>query len=218
MKRRVLHLLLSLYPREWRDRYAKEVVDLTDELLERRETKPLRMAIGIGGSALLARGRALGRHHQAMLVSSSVFVVAIGAVAFFTTQSTSVRGPSSEALAGRPQIGYLRLPAGQSSARFTITALAPPTHTYDVFVETTASADVSVYFKTWYGQTLGAQYSTQGTLASNCVVTGTRMACLSHFPELGAQRAGPWTVIATKRSGPPVSLRVSVTFHSVPVA
>ena len=116
MKRRVLHLLLSLYPREWRDRYAKEVVDLTDELLEKRETKPVRMAIGIGWSALLARARALGRHGQAMLVSSSVFVVVVGAVAFFATQSSPVRGPSFESLAGRPQIGYLRLPAGQSSA------------------------------------------------------------------------------------------------------
>ena len=222
MKRRLLHRLLSLYPRKWRDRYAMEVADLTDELLERRETKPFRIAIGFAWSALLTRGRALRRHHQAVLVSGCVLVVAIGAAAVFATQRSPAPGASTSvtpasALAGRPQIGDLHLAGGWSSARFTITALSPPTHTYDVLVETAASADLSVHFQTWYGQNLGAQYSTQGTLASNCVVTGARMACLSHFPELGTERAGTWTVIATKRSGPPVSVWISVTFQSVPV-
>jgi hypothetical protein len=32
------------------------------------------------------------------------------------------------------------------------------------------------------------------------------------FPELEAQRAGPWTVIATKRSPAPATVRISVTF------
>lgn len=217
MKRRLLRLLLSLYPPEWRDRYAKAVVDLTNDSLEGRETKLLRMAIGIGWSALLTRSRAFGRHHPAMLVSICVVVVALGAVAFFATQSSPAHGPSSGSLEGRAQIRHLRLSVGESSARFTITALAPPTHTFDVLVETAASADVSVYFKTWYGQTLGVQYSTQGALASNCIVTGTQMACLSHFPHLEAQRAGPWTVIASKRSGPPVTVRISITFHPAPV-
>ena len=215
MKPRVLHLLLRLYPRKWRDRYEEEVADLTDELLERREAKPFHIGIGFAWSALLAHVAALRCNHRAALMSSCALIVAVGAVAVYATQRSTTAGSWSESPSGRPQIGNLRLSAGQSSAHFTITALSPPTHTYNVLVETAASADVSVYFQTWYGQTLGAQYSTQGTLASDCVVTGTRMACLSHFPELGAERAGPWTVIASKRSGPAVSVRVSVTFQTV---
>jgi len=208
--------MLSLYPKRWRDRYAAEVGDLADELLERGESKPLRVAVGFLWSALLTRGHAL-KGHRSLLASSCALVVAIGAVAIFAMQTSPTSRSSTPTLDGRPQVGTLLLAKGRSSAHFAITALTPSTHTYDVLVETAASADVSVYFQTWYGQTLGAQYSTQGTLASNCVVTGARMTCLSHFPELGAERAGTWTVIASKRSGPSAAVRVSVTFQALPV-
>ena len=49
MKQRALHLLLSLYPKKWRDRYEEEVADLTDELLERREARPFHIGIGLRG-------------------------------------------------------------------------------------------------------------------------------------------------------------------------
>ena len=131
------------------------------------------------------------------------------------SKAKSGSGTSIALPASRPQTGELHLAGGRSSAGFTIIALPPPTHTYDVLIETNASADLSVHFQTWYGQTLGVQYSTRGTLASDCNVTGIHLLCLQHFPALEAQCPGPWKVIASKSSGPPVSVRIVVTFQAV---
>lgn len=217
MKRRVLDLLLGLYPRNWRKRYTKEVADLTHELLEQREINPLRVAIDLAMSALFVRGRTLNRRHRSVLVAGCAVVVAIGAVTVIATEESPTPSPLGDALVGRAQMGDLHLARGQSSAHFTITAISPPIHAYNVLVETAASANLSVHFLTWYGKYLGVQYSTQGTLGANCTVTGTRMTCPSHFPELGAERGGHWKVIASKRTGPPVSVRIIVTFQSAAI-
>lgn len=178
---------------------------------------PLRVAINLAPSALFARGQNLKHHHRSVLVAGYVLVVAVGAVIVIATQEPPAPSPLTATLVGRPQIGNLQLARGPSSAHFTITAISPPTHALNVLVETAASANLSVHFLTWYGTFLGAQYSTQGSLAANCIVTGTRMACLSHFSELGTERARPWRVIASKRTGPAVSVRIIVTFQSVAI-
>lgn len=116
-------------------------------------------------------------------------------------------------LEGKPQIGVLKLGPGRSSARFAVTALDPPTHTYDVRVRTEASADISVRMRTWYGQSLRVLESVGDELS--CHVRGGRADCISAFPALEAQRPGPWTVIVNKQSGPPVTVRVAVTFNHV---
>ena len=123
---------------------------------------------------------------------------------------TSIAGPVS-----RPQTGELHLASGHSTASFTIIALSPPTHTYDVLLKTGASADLSVHFQTWYGQRLWVQYSTRSSLASDCKVVGKSMVCLQHFPALEAQCPGRWNVVASKTSGPAVNVRIVVTFHTV---
>jgi hypothetical protein len=41
---------------------------------------------------------------------------------------------------------------------------------------------------------------------------GTRSTCVLPFPLLEAQRAGHWTVIATK-SGPSATVHVAITFN-----
>ena len=115
-----------------------------------------------------------------------------------------------EALAGHPQVGVLHLPAGHSSARFTITALSPPHHEYDVQIVAPASANVAVRIHTWYGTDLGVTYFNADN--RGCTVRGTRLVCALLFPLLEAQRAGPWTVIATKRSRSPATVRIAVTF------
>jgi hypothetical protein len=163
-------------------------------------------------------GQHAARSRHALVLSGFILDAAVSAVAAVGAIRSSTPGPSAGALVGRPQTGDLHLAGGVSSAHFTITALSPATHTYDVLVATAASADLSVGFETWYGRWLGAQYSTKGTLGSNCKVARGRMACLSHFPELAAERGGSWTVVASKRSGPPVSVRVTVTFHTATAA
>ena len=48
MNRHLVRMLLTLYPRPWRDRYGTEVVRLTQELIATGETTPTRGALNIG--------------------------------------------------------------------------------------------------------------------------------------------------------------------------
>lgn len=138
-------------------------------------------------------------------------VIGAGVIVEASTQRRTAR-PTLESLEGRPQVGLLHLARGGASARFTVTALSPPTRTYDVLVETSDVADLRVSIHTWYGTSLRVQGATVATNASNCHVTGSERSCRSHFPELANERAGPWTIFASKQSGPPVTARISVTF------
>lgn len=115
------------------------------------------------------------------------------------------------ALEDKPQVGLLRLGDGRASARFAVTALDPPTHTYDIRVDTVASADISVGIRTWYGQRLRVLDSIKKD--SGCQARRGRARCNFAFPALEAQRPGRWTVIVRKRSGPPAAVRVVVTFN-----
>ena len=49
MNRHLVRLLLTLYPRPWRDRYGTEVVRLTQELIATGETTPTRGALNRAG-------------------------------------------------------------------------------------------------------------------------------------------------------------------------
>lgn len=148
----------------------------------------------------------------ALLLSAVLTAIGIGVGMVAATEGPSSPGMTASALDGRQQVGDLSLAGGRSSASFTITAISPPTHTYDVLVQTAASADLRVHIHTWYGTSLGVQYATRGTPASNCKVAKAHMTCLSHFPELATERSGRWDVIASKTSGPPVAVRIAVTF------
>jgi hypothetical protein len=116
-----------------------------------------------------------------------------------------------ESLSGVPQGATLRLPRGQATATFEVTALDPPTHTYDVGIVAPASADVRVRIRTWYGQQLRVLDSTKDT--ESCHARLRVSVCHTFFPLLEAQRAGPWTVIVTKRSARPARVEVEVTFE-----
>ncbi len=146
-------------------------------------------------------------------VLSAAVCAAIGIGVIVVAVNENLAQPqTSISLDGRPQVGILHLAQGSSTSHFTVTAISPPTHTYEVLVQTSPSAALAVHIHTWYGTTLGVQYATHGTLASNCEVKRSQLDCLSHFPELGAERSGPWSVFASKKSGPPVAVRIAVTF------
>ena len=53
--------LLALYPRAWRDRYGREVADLTEELIRAGDTTPLRAGLDLAATATVERARALSR-------------------------------------------------------------------------------------------------------------------------------------------------------------
>jgi hypothetical protein len=120
------------------------------------------------------------------------------------------RKRTSSVLAGRPQSAGLRLAVGRSAARFTILAPPPPKYTWNVVVTAPAAADIAVSIHTWYGAELGVLTSTHD--AESCKTSAGRATCFTRFPVLEAQRAGRWTVTATKRSGPPAIVHIAITF------
>ena len=134
-----------------------------------------------------------------------------------TRPQSSERSPSvplatdPAALIGKPQAQTLEMSAGPSTTRFTITALPPPQHTWDVHVDTPLTADVAVSIRTWYGQRLRVLDTTHDQ--ASCEVQGERSVCSLAFPRLEAQRPGKWTVIVVKRSQPAARVRVEVIFN-----
>jgi hypothetical protein len=59
MSRRWMRWLLLLYPRAWRDRYGREVLSLTEEMIRAGDASPLRAALDLIAVALLERARVL---------------------------------------------------------------------------------------------------------------------------------------------------------------
>jgi hypothetical protein len=104
----------------------------------------------------------------------------------------------------------LRLAAGRSAKSFTITALPPPEYVWDVRTTAPASAGIGVRIDTWYGVELGVLDPHQ---RDSCRVSANRSVCFLRFPLLEAQRAGRWTVIASKQTGSAATLGISITFH-----
>jgi hypothetical protein len=115
------------------------------------------------------------------------------------------------AAVGRLQAASLVLPAGRSSAQYRITAPSPAKYGFDVTVTAPASAQISVNARTWYGAILGILVSTRD-LSEWCKSRGSQDVCFERFPLLPAQRAGTWTIVASKRSKPAATVRIAITF------
>jgi hypothetical protein len=126
------------------------------------------------------------------------------------TPSHGTKIVRTDGVVERPQPAELVLFAGRSSARYRITAPSPAKYTFDVSVTAPASANVAVNMRTWYGTTLTVLDSTHDR--AWCSRRGSHDICFLPFPFLPAQLAGTWTVIASKQSGPPATVRVVVTF------
>lgn len=136
-----------------------------------------------------------------------------------TSTSREPSGPTSSepigtdpaSLVGNVQSRTLELPNGVSRASFKITALPPPEHTWDVYVDAPTRADVAVRIRTWYGTRLRVLDSTDDK--TSCDMQAGRSVCSLAFPRLEAQRPGEWTVIVVKRSQPAARVRVEVIFN-----
>lgn len=112
---------------------------------------------------------------------------------------------------GRPQAASLMLAEGRSSARYRITAPSPAQYGFEVTVIAPAAANVSVNARTWYGAILSILISTRD-LRESCRRHGSQDICFERFPLLPAQRAGTWTIVASKRSEPAATVRIVITF------
>jgi hypothetical protein len=112
---------------------------------------------------------------------------------------------------GRPQAANLAMSSGRSSAQYVITAPDPARYGFDVSVEAPASIDVAVSIHTWYGAVLPSILSSSRQ-PDVCRLRGSEDNCFELFPFLPAQRAGAWTVVAAKKSGPATTVRIVITF------
>jgi hypothetical protein len=112
-------------------------------------------------------------------------------------------------LVGRPQAAVLRLAHDRSTARFVITPV--PHDTWAVRISAPASADFEVGALKSDGERLAILETTHQREA--CAVTGARLHCFLRFAIGANQTPGPWTVIATKRTGPAIAMRIQITFY-----
>jgi hypothetical protein len=99
--------LVVLYPKAWRERYSKEVGDLSAELLEAGETTRLHLALGLAMSALAERVRSLHRaRFVAVLLGSAALIVVVAAL--LATNTFGLGGSTSARVTpvGWDSIGY----------------------------------------------------------------------------------------------------------------
>ena len=101
--------------------------------------------------------------------------------------------------------------SGRSSAHYVITAPDPARYGFEVSVTAPASIDVAVSMHTWYGAIFPSILSSSHQ-PDICRLRGSDDTCFELFPPLPAQRAGAWTVVAAKQSGPATTVRIVITF------
>jgi len=118
---------------------------------------------------------------------------------------------SPAGVVGRAQSASLPMSAGRSSVQYGITAPDPARYSFDVAVTAPVSVDVSVSIRTWYGAILPSILDSSHD-AGSCQARGSEDVCFERFPFLPAQRAGRWTVVAAKPSGPAATIRIVITF------
>jgi hypothetical protein len=90
--------LVALYPKAWRERYSKEVDDLSAELLEAGETTRLHLALELARSALAERVRSLYRGRSMVVLSGSAALVVVVAT-FLATNGFGLGGSTSPRMA-----------------------------------------------------------------------------------------------------------------------
>jgi hypothetical protein len=102
MTRRLSSLVVALYPRSWRRRYGAELADLCHECLESGESTRLRLTVGLIGSAVVQRLRALASpRHRALIATVALAVTALAALAT-TTDGLGLMGGASNKGAPAP--------------------------------------------------------------------------------------------------------------------
>jgi hypothetical protein len=87
--------LVVLYPKAWRERYSKEVGDLSAELLAAGETTRLHLALGLAMSALAERVRSVHKGRSMAVLSGSAALVVVVVATFLVTNSFGLGGGAS---------------------------------------------------------------------------------------------------------------------------
>jgi hypothetical protein len=109
MNRRLVRMLLALYPRPYRERYGAEVVRLTEELIAAGEITPAEGALNLAAAAAAERGRALAESRRTAAAMALAVLVAL-AGSFYATSHARAPAAASAPRAQRPP-GALPAPA-----------------------------------------------------------------------------------------------------------
>jgi hypothetical protein len=152
------------------------------------------------------------RRNLAYLAMCSLLALASAACTGSNNTSNHQREHAGTAgVIGRRQAANLALPRGRSSAQYVITAPDPARYGFDVSLTAPDSINVAVRIQTWYGAVFPSILSSSHQ-SDVCRLRGSQDICFELFPLLPAQRAGAWTVIAAKQSGPATTVRIAITF------
>ena len=98
MNGRLFRSLVALYPKAWRERYGKEVGDLSAELLAAGDTTRLHLALELARSVLAERVRSLHRGRFMVVLSGSAALVVVVVVAFLATNGFGLGGVASPSM------------------------------------------------------------------------------------------------------------------------
>ena len=114
MNRRLIRMLLALYPRAYRDRYGAEVVRLTEELIAAGEITPAEGTLNMAVAATAERGRALADSWRTAAAMALAVLVALAGSFYVTSHA---RTPAAVS-APRAQRAPGALPAPARLVRF----------------------------------------------------------------------------------------------------
>lgn len=129
MSRWLFRSLGKLYPKAWRERYGKEVEDLSEELLAAGEVTRRHLVFELVCSGLVPRVRALHRA-RLVVVAEAVALVAIVGLALCLggvfRGRPSASSPPTCSIVGHPHVTFAwTKPVPTSRVSFTLTKLVP---------------------------------------------------------------------------------------------
>jgi hypothetical protein len=138
-------------------------------------------------------------------------IASAGCAGANSTGHHNLQRAQASSVIGRAQVRNLLLARGRASAQYVITAPSPAKYAFNVRVTARASTNVAVMIRTWYGAVFPS-ILTSSHESGTCSLRGSQDVCAEHFPLLPAQRAGAWTVIVAKPTGPVTTVRITITF------
>jgi hypothetical protein len=98
---------------------------------------------------------------------------------------------------------------------YYIEALDPPTHSYDVRIDTPAGTGLAVWLTSSDGWTLQVTQDTLKVNEQDCSQQDGRLSCVLHFPALEARQGGAWTVHVLKHTSPAATVTITITFMTL---
>jgi hypothetical protein len=213
VSRRIFNLFVGLYPRRWRHRYADELYDLCEELINGGDATRFRIATAIIVSAAGQRAHALRARRRAIAACSMATIIALSTAMLATNglglvPSTVGAGHATAVPSGSQPADVFRLGTGYAQASSTV---REPAGTV-VQARILAPRGVHAYAAATLTGQAQVEISTVPNAADptlSCQARGPLNECTEAFqwcPMPGAT----WQLRVVKRSGPAGVVRLDL--------